>query len=37
MNIPINEKEEKAETNLSSSAINKGTCYRIEKYWSKER
>jgi hypothetical protein len=37
MNIPVNEKEEKAETNLSSSAINKGTCYRIEKYWSKAR
>jgi hypothetical protein len=32
MNIPVNEKEEKAETNLSSLAINKGACYRIEKY-----
>jgi hypothetical protein len=32
MNIPVNEKEDKAETNMSWSAIAKGACYCIEKY-----
>jgi hypothetical protein len=32
MNIPVNEKEDKSETNMSLSDINKGDCYCIEKY-----